>query len=122
MKLTLGGVTYQADMLSLYRLSIREAREIKRHTTLTLADWRFGLRTFFREDPDILLGVVYVLKSRAGEVVNWDELDGLNAQDIVDGIEMGEIEDVDREQLDQARVRLDAAAKPTGESPALPGS
>lgn len=100
MKLTLGEVTYQSDLMALYRLSIAEARVIKRQTGMTLADWRFSLITYFREDPDMLAGLVYLLKHRAGEVVDWDEIGLINAQDVIDG---AKFEESDAEQL--ARIQ-----------------
>ena len=106
MKLTLGESTYSEDVLSLYRLSIGEIRAIKRHTGMTFADWKFGLVTYFREDPDFLLGLVYVMKRRAGETPDWTALEQVNAQDIVDGLEW---EQVDQDQLDQAQAAHDAA-------------
>lgn len=115
MKLTLGEKTYQADMLDLYRPSIAEARTIKRHTGMTLADWRFSLVTYFREDPDMLAGLVYLLKHRTGEVVDWDELGRINAQDVIDGFEIEASDKALAERIEAEREALQArlADEPT---------
>lgn len=113
MKLTLDDKTYQADVLSLYRLSLDEARTIKRQTGMTFADWKFGLLTYFREDPDVLLGVAYVMKRRSGEVVDWAELSQLSAQDIIDGLEWeaSDQEITDKLQVDKMEAEWDAPAR-----------
>lgn len=113
MKLTLRGVEYQSDMLSLYRLTIAEAREIKRNTHMTIADWRFGLITFTREDPDVFAGLIYLLKHRAGEVVDWEEVGRINTQELVDGFEW---QDSDTELVASVQAeRAAAEAEASGE-------
>lgn len=99
MKLTLGGSEYRSGILDLYRLTLGEARVIKRNTGLTLSDWRLGLITWGREDPDVLAGLLYVLKIRAGEHVLWADLDTVNAQDIVNGLELEESDAAEIQQV-----------------------
>lgn len=105
MKLTLGGVEYHSDLMALYRVSINEARIIKRQTGMTLADWRFSLVTYFREDPDMLAALVWLLKRRAGEVADWDEIDRIGAQDVIDG---AVFEEADAQEL--ARIQGENAS------------
>lgn len=99
MKLVLDGCEYSSPILDLYRVTIGEARRIKRSTGLTLSDWRLGLLTWGREDPDVLVGLVYLLKSRAGETVDWYELDQINAQDVIDGLEIEESDQVEMQRI-----------------------
>lgn len=99
MKLALDGDEYSSPILDLYRLTISEARTIKRHTGLTLADWRLGLLTWGREDPDVLVGLVYLLKTRAGETVDWYELDQVNAQDVVNGLTVEESDKAEMQRV-----------------------
>lgn len=94
MKLTINGTEYQASMPSMLRLTIGEARAIKSHTGLSIADWRLGLMTLNREDPDVLAGLVVLLKYRAGEGIELAELDALNTDALVGS---AVFEDNDRE-------------------------
>lgn len=104
MKLTLRGVEYQSDLLALYEISLGEARKIKRHTGMTISDWRVGLMTFTREDPDVLASLVYLLRHRARKAgdpeVDWSEIDQIGSKELAEGFEW---EDVDTELV--ARVR-----------------
>jgi hypothetical protein len=87
-KLTLpNGRVYTAKSMRLYELDLGEAREIKRYTGLTLADWRLGLLTFDRHDPDILAGVVWLLMKRAGDTVHWDELNMIPSLELLRGFD-----------------------------------
>lgn len=110
MKLTLNGAEYSADLMSLYRVSITEARTIKRQTGMTLADWRIGLLTFNREDPDMIAGVVYLLKHRAAEIVDWTEIGELDAQAVIDSalMETADVELINRVQGGGAGPEPDA--------------
>lgn len=90
MILELGEQRYHQEMIELYRLSIGEARVIKRQTGMTIADWRMGLATIQREDPDIFAGLVFLFRGRAGETVNWDQIDATGAQDLVAGLQFDE--------------------------------
>ncbi|MGH7964163.1 MAG: hypothetical protein ACRERD_20465 [Candidatus Binatia bacterium] len=95
----MGDSEYRSGILDLYRLTLGEARVIKRNTGLTLSDWRLGLITWGREDPDVLAGLLYVLKTRAGEHVLWADLDAVNAQDIINGLELEESDAAEIQQV-----------------------
>lgn len=97
MKLTLGEKTYTESVWDLYWPALGPARTIKRHTGMTLIDWRIGLMTWSREDPDVLAALVYLFKHRAGEIVDWPAIDGVGSHPVVTGLEW---EDSDQEIVD----------------------
>lgn len=107
MKLTLRGVEYQSDLLSLYDLTINEARAIKANTTthMTIADWRVGLITFNREDPDVLAALIYLLRHRAGEIDDWDAIGDIRTRELTDGFEW---EESDTELVNRVQQEQDA--------------
>lgn len=113
MKLVLDDKTYTAALPTLYRLTIGEAQAIKRHTGLTLSDWRIGMLTFYREDPDVLAGLVFLLRKRSGETVDWVALGEVNAQDVIDGLEL----DPEDEQLLTLLLPEDGSEGATDASP-----
>lgn len=117
MKLVLDGHEYSSPILDLYRVTIGEARTIKRCTGLTLADWRLGLLTWGREDPDVLAGLVYLLRSRAGETVDWYELEQINAQDVVDGLTVEESDQSEMNRVLGATPADDESEPAITESP-----
>ena len=86
MKLTLGDKTYESDLGPLKEPSIGEARAIKRQTGLTITDWAEGLENLGRLDPDVLAGLVFLLRKRAGEPVDWAEIDSLSLADFAAGL------------------------------------
>lgn len=98
MKLTLDGTTYESRLLELFTMSIGEARIIKRQTGLTIADWQDGVQSLDRVDPDVFVSLVYLLKSRAGETVDWDELDALPVMAVIQGLDF-ELTDEDRAEM-----------------------
>lgn len=114
MKLTLNGKEYQSPVLTLFTISIGEARAIKRHTGLTIADWHDGLKTLGRFDPDVCLSLVFLLKSRAGESVNWDELNALSAMDVVAAFDFTLTDD---DRSDMARSVVAEAEQALDEAP-----
>lgn len=79
MKLTLNGSTYTAKTMSLYEISMAEAIRVKQLTGMTITDWRLGLLTWDRLDPDVIRALVLVLKLRAGEQFHMDEINMLDA-------------------------------------------
>lgn len=99
MTLALKGKTYETDFLDLLKLTIGESRVIKRNCVgpegkaMTGADWRECMVRFDREDPDLLAGIVFLLRSRAGEIVEWSELEDLTVEEFATGLSM-DMEDV----------------------------
>lgn len=97
MVLALRGKTYETDFLDLLKLTIGESRVIKRHCTgpngkaMTGADWRECMVAFDREDPDLLAGIVFLLRSRAGETVEWSDLEALTVQEFAEGLTVAEV-------------------------------
>lgn len=85
--LALGGKTYRAKVVDLVQLSIGEARVIKRETGMKIADWRDTFRAIDREDPDLLIGMAYLMRSRAGEPVNWSDLDHMSSLELMAAFE-----------------------------------
>lgn len=91
MKLTLGDKEYVSDLLGLYKLTIGEARVIKRNTDMGIAEWRFGLISMnTRWDPDVMAGIVFLLRARAGERVDWSDIDTLTVEQITQGFDFTE--------------------------------
>lgn len=113
MKLTLNGTEYQSKLFALLNPSIGEARIIKRHTGMSISEWRLGLMTLHREDPDVLAGLVFILKHRAGEQVDWSELEQLSSQELNEAIT---VEDGDLDP--PAPVEPAAAPETSVETPA----
>lgn len=118
MKLTLEGKVYTEKTMHLYELSLGEAREIKRFTGLTLADWRLGLLTWNRHDPDVLAGVVWLLKHRAGEPVHWDQINMLPAAELLGAFDWSD----DQAEMQAALTELlgDDAGPPSDNEPMAP--
>lgn len=110
MKLTLGGVEYRADLPDLYEVSIGEARAIKANTRMTISDWRVGLMTFAREDPDVLAAMVFLLRNRSRKPddpeVDWREIDAITSRELAEGVAW---EDADTEAVKRAQSKMDAA-------------
>lgn len=90
MRLTLGGTVYTSPVMRLYDVSLGEAREIKKMTGLTIQDWRLGLLTFNRLDPDVLLGLVWLLRTRAGETPHLDELNMIPVAELTTAFDWSE--------------------------------
>ena len=116
MKLTLGDTEYQSDLFPLLKLTIGEARVIKRNTGMNIGQWRAGLSNLGEEDPDILAALVFLLRSRAGELVDWDELNALSEYDIITGFDFT-ITEVDKR--DQEAQTAEDAARTVSEAEKL---
>jgi hypothetical protein len=111
-KLSLDEREYQAKAYSLFDLSIGEARTIKRNTGMSISEWRLGLMTLHREDPDVLAGIVFVLRHRAGEQVDWAEMENISTQTLIAGLKL-EDGDLDPPQPPaEAAVEEPAPAEP----------
>jgi phospholipase C len=127
MKLTLAGTEYQSDLFPLLKLTIGEARVIKRNTGMNIGQWRNGLSNLGEEDADVLAALVFLLRSRAGETVddNWDELDALSEYDIITGFdftvtendkrdaETQTAEDAARAVMEAEKLLVDNSTPPT---------
>jgi hypothetical protein len=107
MKLTLGDTEYQSDLFPLLKLTIGEARIIKRNTGMNIGQWRNGLSNLGEEDPDVLAALMFLLRSRAGEQVTWDEIDLMSEYDIITGFDFTITEADKRDQ--EAQTAEDAA-------------
>lgn len=86
----LGDTDYDFDPAELYNLTIGEARVIKAHTGLTLSDWHRGLAMSYRGDPDVLAGIVWVVRRRTGDPVDWAEIDLISTTTL-----LGSVTDLD---------------------------
>jgi len=71
-KFKLDGETYEYDDTS---LSVKEARIIKKNAGMGLVSWARGLAD---GDPDALVAMVWLAKTRAGEAIRWQDLDDLD--------------------------------------------
>lgn len=118
MKLTLNGKTYQSAVMPLYDISMAEAIRIKALTGMTIADWRLGLLTWNRQDPDTIRALVLLLKSRAGEQFHMDEINMMSATELVNSFDWSEDNEEMQAQL-QALIAGRDAGEPT-EQPAEP--
>lgn len=69
MKVQADGKTYdyQPD-----RLMYSEAKLIQKHTGMKLDAWQAGLRQM---DPDAIAALLFTLRRRAGEALEWDAFD-----------------------------------------------
>lgn len=94
-KFKLGDTVYEYDDS---QMSVKEARLIKKHTSMGLKSWSLGLQDM---DPDALVGLILLAKQRAGEAVRWQDLDNLNVNDITI---VGDDEDLPAETPEDADV------------------
>lgn len=69
MKITVDGTVYDFDQA---RLGMREAYRLQEQTGMNLQRWQTGL---VESDVKALAGLVFLLKTRAGETVDWDTFD-----------------------------------------------
>lgn len=76
MQFKIEGRTYEFDES---RLTVAEARVIKKHAGLGLAEFGDGIR---RGDPDAIVSMLFIAKRRAGEAVRWQDFDEFNLADI----------------------------------------
>lgn len=122
MKLTLNGTEYQAGVFSLLDVSIGEARDIKRHTGMTISDWQLGLLTSERQDPDVLAAIVLVLRRRAGEDVDWAEIETLSTVEVSRAVtlEPGDYELPDEMRRDGAEGGEQETSGESSDSPEDP--
>jgi hypothetical protein len=68
----LNGVPYEYDDST---LTVKEARVIKKNAGFGLVTWAKGLS---EGDPDALVALVWIAKTRAGEAIRWQDLDDLD--------------------------------------------
>lgn len=87
MKLSIHGGEHRSTLLDLFHVTIGEARAIKSHTGLSIAEWRTGLMTLDQEDPDVLAGLVVLLTYRAGRQIDMAELESLDTQQLIATLE-----------------------------------
>lgn len=90
--LTVNGKPYRCELVDLFSLSIGESRTIKRETGMSITVWLEKLQDF--GDPDVLASVLYLVLSRAGEVVEWSELDDMSLTDVMRGFALTDEPDV----------------------------
>lgn len=69
MKITVDGTVYEWDPS---RMLYREASFLQRKLGMKLQEWNKALQN---EDIDAVAGLVFLLRQRAGEEPNWDNLD-----------------------------------------------
>lgn len=67
--------------LTLDRLSIAEAREVKRYTGVTLN--ALVMVSAGQVDGDVLAAVVFLAQRRAGEEVDWAQIDQVDVIDLM---------------------------------------
>lgn len=75
-KFAISGTNYDFDES---RLTVAEARVIKKHAGFGLAEFGDGLR---RGDPDAIVAMLFLVKRRVGEAVRWVDFDDFNLADI----------------------------------------
>lgn len=97
----LDDTTYHFDQS---RLSIAEARLVKRHTGMGFALWDAQINII---DPDAIAAMVLLAKRRASEEVEWADLDEINLAALVKTLARAEPETPDdlasvEEQTDSA--------------------
>ena len=82
-KFRMGGESYEYDDTT---LTVKEARIIKKNAGFGLVTWAKGLS---EGDPDALVAMVWIAKTRAGEAVRWQDLDDMDlaSLDIIGGDE-----------------------------------
>lgn len=78
MTFSLNGRDYK---VTLDRLSIAEAREVKRYTGVTLTT--LMLASSGHVDGDVLAAIVYLAKRRAGEDIDWAEIDQIDVVELL---------------------------------------
>lgn len=92
LRFVLDGTKYEYDDTT---LTVKEARVIKKNTGFGLVTWAQGLQI---GDPDALVAMVWLAKTRAGEAVRWQDFDDfdLASLDLLSGDdETKEGDDVD---------------------------
>ncbi len=95
----LDGKDYDYDEDSLFDVTIGEARAIKAATGLTIGDWKSGLVTMtFRGDPDVLAGIVWLVRKRADDPITWNEIDQISTTALFSSVvDLDQNEDKDGE-------------------------
>jgi hypothetical protein len=90
LRFMLDGEKYEYDDTS---LTVKEARVIKKNTGFGLVTWAQALQ---QGDPDALVAMVWLAKTRAGEAVRWQDFDNMDlaALDLIGNVD----EDDDSEQ------------------------
>lgn len=79
---TLNGHDYYA--VTLDKLSIAEAREVKKFTGVTLHS--LVMASAGQVDGDVLAAVVYLAKRRAGEEIDWSEIDRIDVVELAENM------------------------------------
>lgn len=95
LQLVLNGRTYRLDPASLADLTFREAREIKQHTGFRISDWAREIGNLNEIDSDAFRGLVYLMRTRAGETFDWSELDDMPILEFAKGLSSVEVPDPD---------------------------
>jgi hypothetical protein len=113
--LTVGDKVYQCKTKRLYKLSLGEAIGLQRLTGLTISDWRLGLLTWDRYNADVVLGVVWLLKTRAGEPVHMDQINMLDVEELLAGFDW--TDDYAEMQAELQEMFESRGAARTGEQP-----
>lgn len=72
LKFILDGTKYEYDDST---LSVKEARAIKKNTGFGLVTWAQALQI---GDPDALVAMVWLAKTRTGEAVRWQDFDNFD--------------------------------------------
>lgn len=112
MKIEHDGRSYDFDMDS---LEAAELRVVEQHSGMTLPEWMDGLK---RGKVDSLVAIVFVAKRRAGDTVEWSDLDGLVVVDLMrmfaeaNGIDVDALERGEEPALPEALNRAARRAKP----------
>ena len=91
MKLIVQGKDYEFDE---NRLTVAEARIIKKYAGLGIAELSDGLE---KGDPDAICAFIFLAKKRAGEACRWHDLDDLDLANDIDFEGGEEQEDEDGE-------------------------
>lgn len=102
MQLEHDGKTYALDM---DEIEAHELRVVEQHSGMTYPEWMEGLQ---RGKVDALVAIVFTAKRRAGDTVEWADLDNMKVLDLLKA--MAEANGLDLEALER------------GETPELPAA
>lgn len=95
--------TYSMDLED--KLSVAEARALKQHTGMTIQDWMDGIQA---ADVDALCGIVFLAVRRAGDDIEWSDMDDMDLMQLA--ADVAEVNGMDVEALKRGEVPAVPAA------------
>ncbi len=103
---------YDYDPDGLYDLTFGEARAIKANTGLTIADWQYGLASFYRGDIDVIRAMIWLVCKRSEDPVTWVEMDEWSMTDFLGSV--SNVEEPDEDPVTEDRPEPETKATPKG--------